>query len=65
MSDIANFPFAALVGQQEMRTALLLAVINPLAGASRVAPCSFRTKGRTSRTKVTKLDTGLPGSPMK
>src|SRR6185369_4227497 len=36
-----------------------------LAGASRVAPCSFRRNGRTSSRKVMKLETGLPGSPMK
>ena len=30
--DIAHFPFLAVVGQQEMKTALLLAVINPRVG---------------------------------
>jgi magnesium chelatase subunit I len=30
--DIAHFPFLAVVGQQEMKTALLLAVINPQVG---------------------------------
>ena len=34
-------------------------------GASIVPPCSLRRKGRTSSKKVTKLDTGLPGRPIK
>src|SRR3954470_4925957 len=35
------------------------------AGCTRVAPCNCSRKGRTSRRKVTKLETGLPGRPMK
>lgn len=30
--DVANFPYLAIVGQKEMKTALLLAVINPRVG---------------------------------
>ena len=30
-----------------------------------MAPCKASTKGRTSNKKVTKLETGLPGKPMK
>ena len=31
-AEVANFPFLAIVGQREMKTALLLSVINPAVG---------------------------------
>ena len=50
MSDIPTFPFAALVGQGEMRTALLLALINPLAGG--VLLVGPRGTGKTTAARA-------------
>ena len=34
-------------------------------GVTSATPCALRMKGRTKIKNVTKLDTGLPGRPMK
>ncbi|MBX3065619.1 MAG: ATP-binding protein [Anaerolineae bacterium] len=56
LSDQVPFPFLALVGQTEMRTALLLSVINPaIGGVLLIGP---RGTGKT--TAVRSLNTLLP-----
>jgi magnesium chelatase subunit I len=50
MSDIATFPFAALVGQQEMKTALVLAMINPAIGG--VLLLGPRGTGKTTAARA-------------
>jgi magnesium chelatase subunit I len=50
MSDFPSFPFAALVGQSEMKTALLLSVINPqIGGVLLIGP---RGTGKTTAARA-------------
>jgi magnesium chelatase subunit I len=56
LADHVNFPFLALVGQLEMRIALLLAVINPAVGG--VLLIGPRGTGKT--TAVRSLNSVLP-----
>jgi magnesium chelatase subunit I len=59
IADIVPFPFLALVGQKEMKLALLLAVINPnMGGALLIGP---RGTGKT--TAVRSLPDVLPRVP--
>src|SRR5512143_1351121 len=50
MPDPAVYPFAALVGQSEMRTALLLGVINPSVGG--VLLIGPRGTGKTTAARA-------------